>query len=58
MHGNSSLENTTYNSLAILEAIGRNDIPVYAGSAKPIVRPAVHAEFIHGSRVPPFSQLR
>ncbi|RHZ58105.1 hypothetical protein CDV55_102889 [Aspergillus turcosus] len=48
IHGNSSLENTTTNALRVLEAIGRPDVPVYAGSRKPFCRPAVHAPDIHG----------
>jgi uridine nucleosidase len=31
-----------------LEALGRRDIKVYSGAAKPIVRDAVHAADIHG----------
>lgn len=49
VHGNASLENTTTNALRVLEAIGRSDVPVYAGSRKPFCRPAVHAPDIHGS---------
>ncbi|TGZ83690.1 Inosine/uridine-preferring nucleoside hydrolase [Ascodesmis nigricans] len=48
VHGNASLENVTYNAHAILTAIGRTDVPVYAGCAKPFMRPAVHAPDIHG----------
>ncbi|EEH45274.2 trifunctional uridine nucleosidase/nicotinamide riboside hydrolase/nicotinic acid riboside hydrolase [Paracoccidioides brasiliensis Pb18] len=48
VHGNSSLENTTRNAGSILEAIGRSDIPVYPGVAKPFCRVAVHAPDIHG----------
>jgi hypothetical protein len=40
--------NTTCNSLSILEAIGRRDVPVYSGTAKPFCREAAHAESIHG----------
>ncbi|KAJ5364129.1 uncharacterized protein N7496_009842 [Penicillium cataractarum] len=48
IHGNASLENTTYNAGSILEAIGRPEIPVYPGSRKPFSRPALHAPDIHG----------
>ncbi|OAX83611.1 hypothetical protein ACJ72_02024 [Emergomyces africanus] len=48
VHGNSSLQNTTFNAGSILEAIGRSDIPVYPGAAKPFCRAAVHAPDIHG----------
>jgi uridine nucleosidase len=50
VHGNSSLENTTRNTLSVLEAIGRRDVPVYPGVAKPFCREAVHAPSIHGRR--------
>jgi len=49
VHGNASLANTTKNSLSVLEAIGRRDVPVYPGAAKPFCREAVHAENIHGT---------
>ncbi|EGC41055.1 uridine nucleosidase [Histoplasma capsulatum var. duboisii H88] len=48
VHGNGSLQNTTVNAGSILEAIGRSDIPVYPGAAKPFCRAAVHAQDIHG----------
>jgi uridine nucleosidase len=48
VYGNASLENTTYNTRAILKAIGREDIPVYPGAAKPYCRETVHAPDIHG----------
>lgn len=48
VHGNSSLQNVTINSHSVLKAIGKTEIPVYAGAAKPFMRPAVHAPDIHG----------
>ncbi|KAF2125826.1 Inosine/uridine-preferring nucleoside hydrolase [Dothidotthia symphoricarpi CBS 119687] len=48
VHGNAALDQTTFNTRAILEALGRRDVKVYAGAAKPIVRDAVHAADIHG----------
>ncbi|PBP17278.1 inosine-uridine preferring nucleoside hydrolase [Diplocarpon rosae] len=48
VHGNASLVHTTYNATSILTAIGKPDIPVYSGAAKSLVRPAVHADAIHG----------
>ncbi|KAJ4361926.1 Uridine nucleosidase 1 [Neocucurbitaria cava] len=48
VHGNAALEQTTFNTRAILEAIGRRDVKVYSGAAKPIARDAVHAADIHG----------
>lgn len=49
VHGNASLEKTTTNSLSILTAIGRTDVPVHPGAARPICRVAVHAPDIHGT---------
>lgn len=48
VHGNAPLEQTTFNTRSILEAIGKRDIKVYRGSHKPLVRDAVHAADIHG----------
>ncbi|KAG0633270.1 Inosine/uridine-preferring nucleoside hydrolase domain-containing protein [Tuber brumale] len=48
VHGNSSMVNVTTNALSLLTAIGKTDVPVYAGSRKPFMRPAVHAPDIHG----------
>ncbi|KAI8936699.1 hypothetical protein NX059_007090 [Plenodomus lindquistii] len=48
VHGNAALDQTTFNTRAILEAIGRRDVKVHSGAAKPIVRDAVHAADIHG----------
>lgn len=52
VHGNGSLENTTKNTLSILEAIGRPDIPMHPGSKKPFCRKAFHAPDIHGMAIP------
>lgn len=38
VNGNVPLENTTDNSLRTLDFIGRSDVPVHAGLARPIVR--------------------
>src|SRR4051812_29381334 len=38
VNGNVPLENTTDNTLRTLDFIGRGDIPVYAGLARPLVR--------------------
>ncbi len=46
-HGNVELEKCVINGLRILEAAGRTDIPVYQGAAKPLVRPARYAHWIH-----------
>lgn len=46
--GNAALPHTTYNSRAILKAINRDDVPVYAGAARPLLREPCHAPDIHG----------
>ncbi|HSX00007.1 MAG TPA: nucleoside hydrolase [Patescibacteria group bacterium] len=46
--GNSTIENTTRNARFILGFIGRNDIPVYSGAARPLRRPLVQAA-VHGT---------
>ncbi|CAI6333106.1 unnamed protein product [Periconia digitata] len=48
VHGNASLDQTTYNARGMLEALGKRDIKVYSGASKPIKRDAVHAVDIHG----------
>lgn len=48
VYGNAPLSKTTHNTRAILKAIGREDVPVYAGAAKPFCREASHASDIHG----------
>ncbi len=45
--GNVGLEHTTANALRLLEWIGC-DVPVHAGAARPLVRPAEDAAFVHG----------
>ncbi len=46
--GNVGLEHTTANALRLLEWVGREDVPVFAGSARPLVRHADDAAFVHG----------
>jgi len=46
--GNAPLANTTHNTRAILKAINREQVPVYAGASKPFCRLATHADDIHG----------
>src|SRR5205085_10210601 len=47
--GNSTLENTTRNALAVLTLLGRTDVPVAAGAAQPLRRPLQTAPHVHGS---------
>ncbi|KAK5728166.1 Uridine nucleosidase 1 [Elasticomyces elasticus] len=49
VYGNAPLKNTTFNTRAILKAIGREEVPVYAGASKPLQREAAHAPDIHGA---------
>ena len=48
LSGNVGLDVTVNNALLACEYSGRADIPVFAGSAKPLVRPARSASNIHG----------
>jgi purine nucleosidase len=45
--GNVGLDRTTQNALAVCEFIGAN-VPVTAGCATPLVRPALEARHVHG----------
>ena len=47
--GNVPLALTTRNALKICELAGRTDINVYGGCSKPMIRPLVTAEYVHGS---------
>lgn len=47
--GNQTLENTKRNACRVLQWIGREDVPVYAGCDRPMVRERVVAGDIHGS---------
>ena len=46
--GNVSVDHTTRNALTLLELTGRTEIPVARGSARPLVRPPVLADYVHG----------
>lgn len=45
--GNSTIENTTRNARFILKILGREDIPIYSGAEKPLVRDLIQA-VVHG----------
>ena len=47
--GNVSLGKTTSNALRVRDFLGASGIPVTAGSAAPLVRPALTAERVHGA---------
>lgn len=46
--GNVPLALTTRNALKICELAGRSDVPVHAGADRPLLRPLVTAEQVHG----------
>ena len=46
--GNATLENTKLNALKICSLLKREDIPIYAGSDKPLKYDLVTAEHVHG----------
>jgi purine nucleosidase len=46
--GNVPLALTSRNARIVLELANRRDIPVYAGADRPLLRPLVTAEFVHG----------
>ncbi|HEY8594063.1 MAG TPA: nucleoside hydrolase [Devosiaceae bacterium] len=46
--GNVGLAQNTRNALKVVELSGRTDVPVYAGSSRPIRRKLVTAEHVHG----------
>lgn len=50
LFGNVPVEEATRNSLYVLELLGRGDVPVYAGAAKPLIRPEPkqYAKWVHG----------
>jgi purine nucleosidase len=46
--GNVGLDRTTANALAVLEFLGRADVPVAPGSPMPLLRPFADAHDVHG----------
>jgi purine nucleosidase len=46
--GNIDLSYTTANCLKVLELAGRPEIPVYRGCERPMLRPLITAEHVHG----------
>lgn len=46
--GNASLERVVENTLRILDVAGAGDIPVAAGSRRPLIAPARSASHVHG----------
>jgi purine nucleosidase len=46
--GNVSVEQGARNALFVTELCGADDVPVYVGAARPLMRPAEHAHWFHG----------
>ncbi|MEG1896025.1 MAG: nucleoside hydrolase [Oscillospiraceae bacterium] len=46
--GNQTLEKTLYNTLSVVEFLGRKDIPVAKGADRPLVKPPIIADEAHG----------
>lgn len=46
--GNVRIDKTSRNARLAREWAGREDVPVYAGAGRPLVRPPIYAENIHG----------
>ncbi|MEP6906972.1 MAG: nucleoside hydrolase [Pseudoxanthomonas sp.] len=46
--GNVGLDYTVRNALKLCEIAGRDDVPVFAGCADPLLHPAVDAAHVHG----------
>jgi inosine-uridine nucleoside N-ribohydrolase len=46
--GNQTLEKTTANAIRVLDFVGRDDVPVAAGAAAPLVRELYVAAYVHG----------
>ncbi len=47
--GNVPLARTTENALKVVELSGRGEVPVSAGADRPMIRPLVTAEYVHGA---------
>ena len=46
--GNQTLDKTTANAIRVLDHVGRPDVPVAAGAARPLVRELRVAAEVHG----------
>lgn len=46
--GNVGLDHTVRNALKLCEVAGREDVPVFAGCAAPLLHPARDAAYVHG----------
>ncbi|XP_068428771.1 inosine-uridine preferring nucleoside hydrolase isoform X2 [Clinocottus analis] len=48
VHGNTTVENVCRNTLRVLQACSKLEIPVFKGAAKPILGNCIHAGHFHG----------
>ncbi|TNN66334.1 Inosine-uridine preferring nucleoside hydrolase [Liparis tanakae] len=48
VHGNTSVENVCRNTLRVLQACSRLEVPVFKGAAKPILGRCINAGHFHG----------
>ncbi|KAM6934810.1 inosine-uridine preferring nucleoside hydrolase [Xenentodon cancila] len=48
VHGNTTVENVCKNTLRVLQACNKLEIPVFKGAAKPILGNSIHAGHFHG----------
>ena len=48
VHGNVPVDAGTANTFKVLDLAGRPEVPVARGAAAPLLRPATHAEIVHG----------
>ncbi|XP_041806762.1 inosine-uridine preferring nucleoside hydrolase isoform X2 [Chelmon rostratus] len=48
VHGNTSVENVCKNTLRVLQACNKLEIPVFKGASKPVLGNTIHSESFHG----------
>ena len=47
--GNTIIENATRNTLDVLDLLGADDVPVYRGASRPLIRELFTATYAHGN---------
>jgi pyrimidine-specific ribonucleoside hydrolase len=47
--GNTPVDNVVTNTLTVLDAAGRPDVPVARGASRPLIEPGTEARYVHGS---------
>jgi inosine-uridine nucleoside N-ribohydrolase len=48
--GNVQASRSTANTLAVLDLLGANEVPVCRGASRPLVKPPVYAPHVHGEK--------